>query len=88
MKYRFGAYYSKPYVKVNGQEAAHEYGIGVGITFPVSKWGWRTQRSIFNISGEWVKIDPKVKGVLTENYLRLNIGMTFNERWFNKQKVR
>ena len=88
MKYRFGAYYSKPYVKVDGQEAAHEYGIGVGITFPVSKWGWRTQRSIFNISGEWVKIDPKVKGVLTENYLRLNIGMTFNERWFNKQKVR
>lgn len=89
MKYRFGAYYSKPYVKVNGQEAAHEYGVGAGVTFPVSsRWGWRTQRSIFNISGEWIKIDPKIKGVLTENYLRLNIGMTFNERWFSKQKVR
>lgn len=88
MKYRVGAYYSKPYVKVEGREAAHEYGIGAGITIPISTWGWMTQRSILNISGEWVKIDPKIKGVLTENYLRLSIGLTFNERWFVKQKVR
>lgn len=88
MKYRAGAYYSKPYVKVNGQEAAHEYGIGAGITFPISTWGWMTQRSIISISGEWVKIDPKIKGVLKENYLRLSVGLTFNERWFVKQKVR
>lgn len=88
MKYRAGAYYSKPYVKVNGQEAAHEYGVGVGLTFPISTWGWMTQRSIISISGEWVRIDPKIKGVLTENYLRLSLGLTFNERWFVKQKVR
>lgn len=88
MKYRAGAFYSKPYVKVNGQEAAHEYGIGAGLTIPISTWGWMTQRSIISISGEWVKIDPKIKGVLTENYLRLSVGLTFNERWFIKQKVR
>ena len=88
MKYRAGIYYSQPYVKVNGQEAAHEYGIGAGIAFPISTWGWMTQRSIISISGEWVKVDPKIKGVLTENYLRLSLGLTFNERWFVKQKVR
>lgn len=88
MKYRVGAYYSKPYVKVDGQDAAHEYGVGGGIAFPISTWGWLTQRSIINISGEWVRIEPKMKGVLTENYLRLSIGLTFNERWFMKQKVR
>lgn len=89
IKYSVGAHYSKPYVKVNGQEAAHEYGVGAGITFPIaSLWGWRTQHSIISITGEWIKIDPKVKGVLTENYLRLSIGLTFNERWFMKQKIR
>lgn len=88
MKYRAGAYYSKPYVKVNGQEAAYEYGVGAGIAFPISTWGWMNQRSIISISGEWVKIEPRIKGVLTENYLRLSLGLTFNERWFVKQKVR
>lgn len=74
---------------MDGQEAAHEYGIGAGITFPISStWGWMTQHSIISITGEWVKIDPKVKGVLTENYLRLSVGLTFNERWFMKQKIR
>lgn len=89
IKYSAGAYYSKPYVKVNGKEAAHEYGIGAGMSIPIStKWGWMTQHSIINISGEWVKIDPKINGVLTENYLRLSVGLTFNERWFMKQKIR
>lgn len=88
MKYRVGAYYSKPYVKVNGQEAAREYGVGVGLTIPISTWGRMSQRSIISISGEWVKIDPQIKGVLTENYLRLSLGLTFNELWFVKQKVR
>lgn len=90
IKYRAGAYYSKPYVKVDGQDAAHEYGIGAGMAIPIStRFGWLGQSSaIINLSGEWVRIDPKIDGVLTENYLRLSIGLTFNERWFQKQKVR
>lgn len=88
LKYRAGAYYSKPYAKVNGQDAAHEYGISAGFAVPIRTWGWMTQTSVINISGEWVRIDPKIKGVLTENYLRLNIGLTFNECWFQKQRIR
>lgn len=89
-KYRVGAYYSKPYVKVDGQDAAHEFGIGAGMAIPIStRHGWLGQNSaIVNISGEWVRVEPKVDGVLTENYLRLGIGLTFNERWFQKQKIR
>lgn len=91
LKYRFGAYYSKPYVKVNGQEAAREYGVSLGVACPIfTRWntlGGR-QFSIVSVSGEWVKVDPKVEGVLTENYLRLSIGLTFNQGWFYKQKVR
>ena len=88
VKYRAGAYYSDPYVKVNNQRAAREYGIGGGLALPIQTgWGW-AQKAILNISGEWVKIDPKVSGLLKENYLRLSVGLTFNERWFQKQKVR
>lgn len=87
MKYRAGIYYSDPYVKVDGQDAAREYGVSVGFACPLmTKWG--NQSSIISISGEWVKVDPRVNGLLTENYLRLSVGLTFNELWFQKWKVR
>lgn len=88
IKYRAGAYYSKPYVKVDGQEAANEYGVSAGVAIPIStRWGW-SQSSVIHLSGEWVHVEPKVDGVLTENYLRLSVGLTFNELWFRKLKVR
>ena len=89
IKYSAGAYYSKPYVKVDGQEATREYGVGGGITFPIStRFGLFTQHTIISIIGEWVKVAPQISNVLTENYLRLSLGITFNERWFMKQKIR
>lgn len=87
IRYRAGAYYSKPYVKVNGQEAATEYGVSAGLSIPIFTRYSRLQTSTLSLSGEWVKVDPKIDGVLTENYLRLSIGLTFNECWFRKIKV-
>jgi hypothetical protein len=84
MRYRIGFHYAEPYAKVNGQEGAREYGASVGLGLPIFAF---RGRSILNISGQYVKVSPKVKGMLEENYLRLNIGLTFNERWFMKYKV-
>ena len=42
-------------------------------------------RSILNISGQWVCQDTKM--FIKENSFRINIGLTFNERWFAKWKV-
>ena len=42
-------------------------------------------RSILNISAQWVRMDSKT--LLKENTFRINIGLTFNERWFAKWKV-
>ena len=42
---------------------------------------------MLNISGQYIKVSPKFKGLMEENYLRINIGLTFNERWFMKWKV-
>ena len=82
IRYRAGAYYSDPYTKVNEKEGAKEYGASFGFGFPIFK-----SKSILNISGQYVKVSPKVTGMLEENYLRVNVGLTFNERWFMKWKV-
>ncbi len=82
IRYRVGAHYSTPYTKINGQDGAREYGISFGFGLPMFQ-----SRSILNISGQWVKVSPKVKGMLEENYLRVNLGLTFNELWFKKWKV-
>ena len=82
VRYRAGVYFSDPYTKVNGQEGAKEFGASIGFGLPIYK-----SRSILNISGQYVKVTPKVKGMLEEEYLRINIGLTFNDRWFMKWKV-
>ncbi|MGL5938620.1 MAG: hypothetical protein ACRCY5_07890 [Phocaeicola sp.] len=82
IKYRAGAYYADPYTKVDGKEGAREYGISGGFALPIFQ-----SKSILSISGEYVKVSPKVKGMLEENYLKINVGLTFNERWFMKWKV-
>ena len=82
VRYRMGFHYAEPYTKVNGNEGAREYGVSMGIGLPLFR-----SRSILNISGQYMKVSPKVKGMLEENYLRLNIGLTFNEGWFMKYKV-
>ena len=84
VRYRAGAYYSDPYTKVDGKEGAREYGVSFGLGLPLEVF---QGRSILNISGQYVKVSPKVKGMLEENYLRVNIGLTFNDRWFMKWKV-
>ena len=41
---------------------------------------------MLNISGQYIKVSPKFKGLMEENYLRINIGLTFNERWFHEME--
>ena len=84
IRYRAGAYCSDPYTKVDGKEGAREYGVSFGFGLPLEMY---QGRSILSISGQYVKVSPKVKGMLEENYLKINVGLTFNDRWFMKWKV-
>jgi hypothetical protein len=65
-----------------GVAGAREYGVSVGFGLPMFQ-----SKSMLNISGQYIKVSPKFKGLMEENYLRINIGLTFNERWFMKWKV-
>ena len=81
--YRFGASYATPYYKVNGQDGPKELSVSAGMGIPlVNKWG---NRSVLNISIQWAR--QSATNMITENTFRINLGITFNEKWFAKWKV-
>ena len=83
IRFRAGASYSTPYFKINGQDGPKEISVSAGFGIPIMN-GWNN-RSVLNISGQWVRMDAS--NLLKENTFRINIGLTFNERWFMKWKV-
>lgn len=87
-RYRAGVYYAEPYTEFNGKKGCEEYGISAGFSLPMtSNNNMNNNRSLLNVSGQFVRINPKTEGMITETYLRLNIGVTFNEFWFFKSRV-
>ena len=81
--YRMGISYATPYYYINGADGPKEFSISAGFGLPIANS--YNNRSILNISGQWVH--SSATGMITENTFRINIGLTFNERWFMKWKV-
>ena len=84
-RYRLGAYYSDPYVKVKGADT-REFGVGGAIVMPIFN-AHSSKTSFLTISAEYVNVNPKVNNLIKENYLKLGVGLTFSELWFFKWKV-
>lgn len=83
VNYRIGASYTTPYLKINGQDGPKEYSVSAGFGIPITNR--INNRSVLNISAQWVHLGSKQ--FITENSFRINIGLTFNERWFAKWKM-
>ena len=83
MHFRAGVSYATPYLKINGKEGPKELSASIGLGLPLSN-GY-SNRGMLNISAEWV--NQSVTGMIKENMFRINVGLTFNERWFAKFKV-
>ncbi len=81
--YRAGVSYATPYYYINGQDGPKEISASIGFGIPIVN-GYNN-RSILNISAQWVQ--QSAKNFITDNTFRINIGLTFNERWFAKWKV-
>lgn len=81
--YRVGASMNNAYFKVNGQDGPKEYAVTAGLGIPITN-SWNN-RSTLNVSAQWTH--GSASGLITENTFRINIGLTFNERWFMKWKV-
>ena len=81
--YRLGVSYATPYYKIGTQDGPSEMTVSAGFGIPIyNSWN---NRSILNISAQWVR--NSASAFVKENTFRINIGLTFNERWFAKWKV-
>ena len=79
-----GAYYSDPYVMINGHKGAREWGVSLGFAFPLVQ-----NKSLVQVSGQYVKVSSSAEAIgLDEDMFKISVGITFNERWFMKMKVR
>lgn len=86
--YRAGVSYATPYYYIynasgNRNDGPKEFSASLGFGIPIiNSWN---NRSTLNISAQWAH--QAATGYITENVFRINIGITFNERWFAKWKL-
>ena len=82
--YKVGASYATPYYNIRGGgKGPREFALTAGFAIPIiNSWN---NRSLLNISAQWV--NSSTSDFIKENSFRINIGLTFNERWFAKWKV-
>lgn len=83
--YQVGLNFSQSYFNVGSQNGPMQFGVSAGFSMPFNTS--YNSMSYLNVSGEFVRVQPMVKGMITENYIRINIGVTFMERWFMKLMV-
>ena len=88
ISYRGGLYYAQPYTKVQGKNGCDEYGVSAGLSLPFMNRNNKFSHAAVHISGQYIHMAPRGGGMISENYFRLNIGITFNEAWFMKMKVK
>ena len=85
VKYRAGVSYSSPYLNINTSEGIkkgpREVAASIGVALPIINN--YNNRSVLNVGFQWVN---ESGSVIKENTFRISIGLTFNERWFQKWK--
>ena len=83
--YQVGLNASQSYFSVGGAKGPMQFGVSAGFSMPITTS--YNSMSYLHVSGEYVRVQPMEKGMITENYIRLNLSVTFMERWFMKLMV-
>lgn len=81
MAYRLGANYEKTYLVLNG-ESIRQTGVTFGFGLPFA----RTASKI-HIGGEIGRRGTTSQNLIAENYYRIRIGLSLNERWFTRYRI-
>ena len=82
MRFRLGANYSNSYAKVNGSDY-HKWTITCGIGFPLPN-----TKTTLNLHLEYGQQGNLQTIGLVEQYGKIGIGVSLNERWFVKRKFK
>ena len=86
IRYRLGFAYTSPYQKLDGGvKGPSSYLLTAGVSLPIVVHG--VPRCSVNLAAQYEHVQPSVSTQLKENYIRLCLGITFNETWFMKWKV-
>ena len=82
IRYRFGMGYATSYLMINDKKGPREISMSAGVGIPIINM--YNNRSMLNVSFQWV--NTNATGMIRDNTFRINLGLTFNERWFAKWK--
>jgi hypothetical protein len=80
INYRAGFRYERSYLEIK-QTRINDFGISFGVGLPMKK-----SRSTMNIAVELGRQGNTDSDLIQENYMRLTIGTSLQERWFLKRK--
>lgn len=80
VQYRLGAFYNTGYLELKNTEI-NNYAVTAGLGLPV---GMYRQFSMVNISAQFGQMGSVNNGLMQEKYIRVILGFTFNDKWFNK----
>jgi hypothetical protein len=79
--YRAGLRYDNTGIVVNEKEIQN-FGITFGLGLPLGG-----SFSNLNLGFEWGKRGTTAADLIEEKYFRVNVGVSFNDRWFQKRKI-
>lgn len=85
IRYRIGAHAANSNLKINGQNGPREYGLSIGAGLPI--FNQFTTRSVVNVGLQWTRLAPRTTNMITEDNFMVNVGLTFNDRWFMKFRI-
>ncbi len=81
VQYRLGFHYENTYLQLRNNQLT-DYGVSIGLGFPVKR-----SAAMLQVSAEVGKRGTVSSNLIEENYFKLSIGFTFNDRWFIKNKI-
>lgn len=82
MAFRFGGHYTRDYINITGNNV-RDYGLSAGLSLPVAGG-----KSMVNFGLEWNHRFTKPNMLIREDYFNITLGITFNELWFWKSRIR
>ena len=85
IQYRAGVSYTTPYLKIDGLNGPRELRLGAGVGIPILNR--LNSRSVVNVGVQWLRRSASAASMVKEDYFVINLGVTFNERWFMKYKI-
>ncbi|WP_420604005.1 hypothetical protein [Flagellimonas sp.] len=84
--YRAGLRYDVTGLEVNNKEI-NNFGITFGFGLPLTGTGYNDLFSNLNLGFEFGRRGTTDANLIEENYLKINVGLSLNAKWFEKRRI-